>query len=74
VTALGPLDVLGAIEGGRGFESLAPESVEVDVEGQRVRVVRLEALAELKRYASSAKDRMVLAILEDTLKRRRRSQ
>ena len=70
VTSLGPLDVLGAIEGGRGYESLLPEAVTVEVEGQRIRVVRLEALAELKRGASSAKDRLVLAILEDTIRRR----
>jgi hypothetical protein len=71
VTALGPLDVLGAIEGGRGYESLLPESMTVEVEGQPVRVVRLEALAELKRGATGAKDRLVLAILEDTIRRRR---
>jgi hypothetical protein len=33
VTSLGPLDVLGAIEGGRGFECLAPESVEIGYAG-----------------------------------------
>jgi hypothetical protein len=69
-TLLGPLDVLGAIEGGRGYESLLPESVSVEVEGQRVRVVRLETLAELKRGATGAKERLVLAILEETLRRR----
>ena len=69
-TALGPLDVLGAIEGGRGYESLLPETIEVAVEGQRVRVVRLETLAELKRDATGPKDRLVLAILEDTIRRR----
>ncbi len=71
VTMLGPIDVLGAIEGGRGYESLLPESLTVEVEGQPVRVVRLEALAELKRGATGAKDRLVLAILEDTIRRRR---
>jgi hypothetical protein len=71
VTTLGPLDVLGAIEGGRGYQSLLEETVTVEVEGQRVRVVRLEALADLKRGATSAKDRLVLAILEDTVRRRR---
>ena len=69
-TALGPLDVLGAVEGGRGYESLRPETIEVQVEGQRVRVVQLETLAELKRGATNPKDRLVLAILEDTLRRR----
>jgi tRNA splicing endonuclease len=43
----------------------------VEVEGQPVRVVRLEALAELKRGATGVKDRLVLAILEDTIRRRR---
>jgi hypothetical protein len=69
-TALGPLDVLGAIEGGRGYESLLPDTIEVEVERQRVRVVRLETLADLKRGATSPKDRLVLALLEDTLRRR----
>ena len=68
-TALGPLDLLGAIEGERGYEELVPESVEIQVEGQRVRVLRLEALAELKRGATSAKDRLTLAIIEETLRR-----
>jgi hypothetical protein len=44
--------------------------VAVEVEGQLVRVVRLEALADLKRAETSAKDRLVLAILEDTIQRR----
>jgi hypothetical protein len=70
VTSLGPLDVLGAVEGARGYEGLLPQSVTVEVEGQPVRVLRLEALADLKRDATSAKDRLVLAILEDTIRRR----
>lgn len=69
-TALGPLDVLGAVEGGRGYESLLPDTIEVEVEGQRVRVVRLETLADLKRDAAGPKDRLVLALLEDTIRRR----
>lgn len=72
VTSLGPLDVLGAIEGGRDYQSLLPESVIVAVEGQTVRVVRLETLADLKRGATGAKERLVLAILEETLGRRGR--
>ncbi len=62
--------MLGAIEGGRDYASLLPESVTVEVEGQPVRVVRLEALADLKRAATTAKDQLVLAILEDTIRRR----
>jgi hypothetical protein len=69
-TSLGQLDVLGAIEGGRGYEELARESITVEVEGRPVRVVRLEILADLKRGATSAKDRLTLALLEETLRRR----
>jgi hypothetical protein len=69
MTALGPLDLLGAIEGGLGYEELLPDTLPIDVEGQRVRVVRLRKLADLKRNARSAKDRLVLSILEDTIRR-----
>jgi hypothetical protein len=69
VTSFGPLDVLGAIERGRGYDDLLPDSATVEVEGQRVRVVRLQTLADLKRGATSAKDRLVLAILEETIRR-----
>jgi hypothetical protein len=70
LTDLGPLDVLGAIEGGRGYASLLPEAVTVQVEGQSVKVVRLETLADLKRSATGAKEKLVLAILEETLRQR----
>jgi hypothetical protein len=69
-TALGQLDVLGAIEGGRDYPSLLPEAVTVSVEGQPVRVVRLEALAELKRGATDPKGRLSFAILEETLRKK----
>lgn len=68
-TSLGQLDVLGAVEGGRDYESLLPESVVVEVEGQEVRVVRLETLASLKRDSTDPKARYVLAILEETLRK-----
>lgn len=68
-TDLGPLDVLGAIEGGRGYDDLVPESVVVEVEGKRVKVLRLRMLAELKRGATSAKDQLSLAVLEETIRR-----
>jgi hypothetical protein len=67
MTDLGPLDVLGAIEGGRDYPSLLSDSVTVLVEGSPVRVVRLETLAELKRAAVDPKGRLTFAILEETL-------
>lgn len=69
MTALGPLDVLGAIEQGRAYEDLIRHCVDIHVEGQRIPVVRLELLVELKRGVTSAKDRLVLAVLEETLRR-----
>ncbi len=66
-TGLGPLDVLGAIEGGRDFESLAPETVTIQLGGNFIRVVRLQTLADLKRGSTSAKDRLVLEIIEALL-------
>jgi hypothetical protein len=67
-TDLGPLDVLGVIEGGRGFDDLAPESATISVAGAPVRVLRLSALADLKRGSTAPKDRLTLAILEETLR------
>src|SRR5687768_15528154 len=69
MTDLGPLDVLGAIEGGRSFEDLLPLAIQIDVAGQRVNVLALEVLVELKRHATSTKDKMNFAILEETLRR-----
>lgn len=68
-TDLGPLDVLGAIEGGRGFADLVPESTTIKVGGAPVRVLRLSALAELKRGSKAPKDQLTLAVLEETLRR-----
>jgi hypothetical protein len=48
---------------------LLPETITLEVEGQPVRVVRLRTLADLKREATTPKDRLVLATLEDTIRR-----
>jgi hypothetical protein len=68
-TNLGPLDVLGAVEGGRGYDDLVHESIAIEVEGERVKVLRLRMLAELERGATSAKGLLALAVLEETLRR-----
>ena len=68
-TNLGPLDVLGAVEGGGGYDDLVHESIAIEVEGERVKVLRLRMLAELKRGATSAKGLLALAVLEETLRR-----
>ena len=70
MTDLGPLDLLGAIEGGRGYDELASSAVLVELDGHTVRILDLATLAELKRGTTSPKDRLTLAILEETLRRR----
>jgi hypothetical protein len=69
MTDLGMLDVLGAIEGDRGYGDLLPAAATVLVGGAPVRVLRLSALADLKRGSAAPKDRLTLAVLEETLRK-----
>ena len=41
-TKLGPLDVLGAIEGGRDYDELLPDCMPIDISGHVVQVLVLE--------------------------------
>jgi hypothetical protein len=68
MTDLGPLDCLGAIEGGRGYDDLVPLSVEAEMDGHLL-VLGLPTIVELKRQSTEAKDRLMLPVLEETLKR-----
>jgi hypothetical protein len=54
-TDLGPLDCLGAIEEGRDYEDLIPLSVEVDLDGRRLRVLRLDTIVAIKQTSTEAK-------------------
>ncbi len=69
ITDLGPLDCLGAIEEGRDYDVLLPLSVVIDLDGKPLRVLGLETIVALKRQSTAAKDRLVLPVLEETLKR-----
>jgi hypothetical protein len=69
-TRLGPLDVLGAIEGGRDYDALLPDAPPIDLDGRRVRVLDLAVIVEIKRASIRPKDQHMLAILEETLRRR----
>ncbi|MGE0872987.1 MAG: hypothetical protein AB7P03_30830 [Kofleriaceae bacterium] len=69
-TNLGPLDVLGAIEGGRDFESLVTSSHPIDISGNQLRVLDLAMIIELKRGSTRRKDQLMLPILEETLRLR----
>ena len=70
-TDLGPLDVLGALEGGLDYAALVPESIEVELRGQPVKFLGLEALLRLKRGSPREKDKRAVPILEALLRRRR---
>ena len=69
ITDLGPLDLLGTIEGGRGYDELSVSAITVELAGYPIRVLDLATLAELKRGSTAAKDKLTLAVLEATLRR-----
>jgi hypothetical protein len=72
MTYLGPLDALGAIEGGADYDELVPESLALKLGGRLVYVLSLAKIVALKRASSDGKDKLRLAILEAVLQRRER--
>jgi len=67
-TRLGPLDLLGTVEGGLGFDDLVPLSEPFVVEGRNIRVLSLQALADLKTNATHPKDRFSRLMILETLR------
>ena len=67
MTRCGPLDVLGRIGAGRGYQELIGESVTRPLGAFAVQVLGLAALIRSKEEAGREKDRAVLAILRRTL-------
>src|SRR6266700_1647862 len=64
ITRCGPLDVLGTIGRGAGYQDLLPHTVEMEIgDGLRVRVLDLETLIALKEDLAGEKDLAVLPIL-----------
>jgi hypothetical protein len=70
MTDLGPLDALGAIEGGADYDQLLPESLSVSIGGRTVHVLSLAKIVDLKRASSDPKDKLRLPVLEAVLRRR----
>ncbi len=70
-TDLGALDVLGAIEEGRDYDALLAESVEIPFDATSVRVLGLESIVRFKRRSPHPKDKLMLPLLEATLRRSR---
>jgi hypothetical protein len=72
-TSLGDLDCLGAIDQGRGYEELLPETVVMNVGGGlSIRVLTLEALVEAKERSRRPKDLAALPVLRAALDEARR--
>ena len=67
-TRLGPLDLLGSVEGGLTFEELATQSVVFEVDGRSLRVLSLQALADLKAGAIRPKDQLSRLLILETLR------
>ncbi|HJP90790.1 MAG TPA: hypothetical protein VJ875_02475 [Pyrinomonadaceae bacterium] len=67
ITTLGPLDLLGEIVGGGGYERLCSETIEVEIGGVKCLCVNLERLIKVKRAAGRPKDFEVIAELERIL-------
>lgn len=62
-TSLGPLDCLGTIVEGLGFEELLSHSQTLSDEGIEFRVVDLPMLIEIKTKTGRAKDQLMLPVL-----------
>lgn len=69
-TLHGRLDVLGRIEGGRGYDELLPFTVESRIGDAGVRLLSIETILEIKRASDRAKDRAIVPLLEAVLRRR----
>jgi hypothetical protein len=74
VTDLGPLDVLGSIGNGLGYQDLAGRTVAFALGEERVLVLELAAVIETKEQANRDKDRAVLPVLRQTLAMKGRSE
>lgn len=71
-TALGDIDLLGEIPGGRTYEELLPSTVVIEVFGVTCRCLDLRRLIEVKRAAGRPKDLEAIAELEALLEERGR--
>ena len=73
MTRYGPLDILGAIGKGRGFEELSARTVELEVSSElQVQVLDLATLIQIKEELGSEKDLAMLPILRRTLEEKRK--
>jgi len=69
-TSLGDVDLLGEVTGAGTYEQLLPDSVELEVFGQRCRCLTLERLIQVKRAAGRPKDLEMIAQMQALLEER----
>ena len=68
MTEAGPLDLLGVIGKGHGYDELLQHTIEMDVGGGlAIHVLDLETLIKVKEETARDKDKAVLAVLRRTL-------
>jgi len=68
MTRWGPLDLLGVIGAGLGYDDLLSQTEEMEIEPRaKVRVLNLETLIKIKEELGHEKDKAVLAVLRRTL-------
>ena len=75
MTRWGPLDLLGVIGAGRGYDELLPDAVQLKLSrGLVVRVLDLPAVIKTKEETGGEKHKAVLAILRRTLQEKVKSE
>jgi hypothetical protein len=72
MTDLGALDILGHIGEGLDFLRLVPDTHEIEIRGQHLRILTLEKLVELRRKSTREKDQLSVALWEETLRRKKK--
>ena len=72
MTKAGPLDLLGTIGTGRGYNDLLPYTIELDVSDLRLQALDLETLIDVKKETVSEKDKAIIPILQRTLDEKRK--
>ncbi|MGH9869522.1 MAG: hypothetical protein ACREAA_15320 [Candidatus Polarisedimenticolia bacterium] len=71
MTAHGPLDLLGTVGTGRGYDELLPHSTDLELtEDLTINLLDLETLIALKEETGHEKDLAVLPVLRRTLEER----
>lgn len=73
MTQHGPLDLLGTVGSGRGYEELLPHAEGLELAPDlKITLLKLETLIQLKEQTSQEKDLAVLPLLRRTLEEKKR--